>query len=141
MRMENVRPISPSVADPSACLVDTIRRALAKKDLDAFADLYAERAVLEELSQLDPPSHPHLAEGREAINERLHQEILHDPVSGWARQLASIEVTDAIETDDAIAFTEVRTYAAGDKVIAQHLARKADGRILRDRVLLVWDSQ
>ena len=122
-------------------LIDTIREALQNKDIEAFADLYTEQAVLEELSHLNPPSHPIVVEGREAIRERLQQDLLHDPVSGWARQLESAEIIDAVETDDALAFTEVRTYAAGDKVVAQHLAHKEAGRISRDRVLIAWDVQ
>jgi hypothetical protein len=82
-----------------------------------------------------------VVEGREAIRERFKSEILHDPVSGWARQLESAEVIDAVETEDAIAFIEVRTYAAGDKVVSQHLAHKRDGLIERDRVVVVWDAK
>ncbi len=123
----------------SHLLSDELRRVLEKKDIEALADLYGERAVLEELSSLSPPSHPMVVEGREAIRDRLRQEMLHDPVSGWTRQLESAEIVDLIETDDAIAFTEVRTYAAGDKVIAQHLAHKREGRIHHDRVIVAFD--
>lgn len=122
-------------------LIDPIRRALESKDIDAFAELYAEQAVLEELSHLDPPAHPHVTEGREAIRDRLRQDFLHDPISGWARQLESAEIVDAVETEDALAFTEIRTYAAGDKVVAQHLAHKEAGQIARDRVVIAWDAQ
>lgn len=125
----------------SGHLSDDIRRALEKKDIEALADLYDEQAVLEEISTLSPPSHPAKIEGREAILERLRQEMLHDPVSGWTRQLESAEIVDLIETDDALAYTEVRTYAAGDKVIAQHLAHKRDGRIERERVVVAFDAQ
>ncbi len=46
---------------------------------------------------------------------------------------------DGIETDDRIAFTEERVYAAGDKAIAQHVARKSGGRIAHDRLVVAWD--
>ena len=39
-----------------------------------------------------------------------------------------------------MAFTEVRTYVAGDKVLAQHLAQKEGGKIARDRVVVAWDQ-
>ena len=45
-----------------------------------------------------------------------------------------------MRTGDALAFTEVRTYAAGDKVLAQHLAHKHGGRIERDRMVIAWDA-
>ena len=57
-----------------------------------------------------------------------------------ARQIQRAAVLDAVETDDAIAFTEERTYEAGDKVLAQHVARKRGGRIAFDRLLLAWDA-
>jgi len=121
-------------------LIDEIRRALTDNDLEAFAGLYAEDATLEEVSSLSPPAHPTVVHGREAILQRLRDEILRDPVSGWARQIESTKVIDELETDDAVAFTEVRTYAAGDKVLAQHLAHKQNGRIAHDRLVIAWDA-
>ncbi len=121
-------------------LLDRIRRALEDKDLDALAGLYTEDATLEEVSSLSPPSHPTVARGREAILRRLRQEMLHDPVSGWARNLTSATVLDGLETEDALAFTELRTYAAGDRAMAQHLAHKHGGRIDRDRLVIAWDA-
>ena len=73
--------------------------------------------------------------------ERLKNELFHDPVSGWSRQLDSTEILDGIETDDGLAFMEVRVYAAGDRVVAQHLARKKDGLIVHDRIAVVWDAE
>jgi uncharacterized protein (TIGR02246 family) len=121
-------------------LIDEIRRALQNNDLEAFASLYAEDATMEEVSSLSPPAHPTVAHGRAAILERLRDEILRDPVSGWSRQLERTEVIDELETDEALAFTEVRTYAAGDKVLAQHLAHKKNGRIAHDRLVVAWDT-
>lgn len=126
--------------EPTPALLDRIRSALHDKDLEAFAELFTEDATLEEVSSLSPPSHPTRVQGRKAILARLKGEILKDPVSGWTRQLDTSVLLDAVETDDAIAFTELRTYAAGDKVLAQHLARKHGGRIERDRVVIAWDA-
>jgi ketosteroid isomerase-like protein len=126
--------------DHGPSLMDRLRRALDDQDLESFADLYTEDATLEEVSSLSPPSHPKVARGRAAILEVLRAEILRDPVSGWARHLQSSAIIDGIETDDAIAFTELRTYAAGDKVVAQHLAHKHGGRIERDRMVIAWDA-
>jgi hypothetical protein len=126
---------------PSApTLLDRIRRALEDKDLDALAALYAEDATLEEVSSLNPPSHPAVAQGREAILLRLKQEMLHDPISGWSRSLESATVVEGVETEDTVAFVELRTYAAGDRAQAIHLARKHGGRIDRDRMVIAWDA-
>jgi hypothetical protein len=125
---------------PPTSLLDRIRRALDEKDLEALAALYAEDATLEEVSNLDPPSHPAVARGREAILLRLRKEMLHDPVSGWARNLESAVLVDGIETEDAIAYAELRTYAAGDRALAQHIAHKHGGRIDRDRIVIAWDA-
>ena len=121
-------------------MLDRIRRALEEKDLDALAALYAEDATLEEVSSLSPPSHPLVAQGRAAILKRLRQEMLHDPISGWSRNLTSATLLDGLETEDALAYTEVRTYAAGDKAMAQHVAHKHGGRIDRDRLVIAWDA-
>lgn len=133
-------PFRQAGRDRSLTLLDRIRRALDARDLAAYADLYTEDATLEEMSSLSPPSHPLVLRGRDAIHARLKDAILRDPVSGWARQLERSEVLDGFETDDALAFTEERTYAAGDKVIAQHIAHKHGGRIDRDRMVIVWDA-
>jgi hypothetical protein len=126
--------------DAAPSLLDRIRRALEQKDLEALAELYTEDACLEEVSSLSPPSHPAVLRGRDAILARLRREILHDPVSGWTRRLESATVMDGLETADALAFTEVRTYVAGDKAIAQHVAHKVGGKIDRDRVVCAWDA-
>jgi hypothetical protein len=137
-RMES--PFRPGGREPPLTLLDRVRRALEDKDLDALAGLYTEDATLEEVSSMNPPSHPTVARGREAILRRLRQEMLHDPVSGWSRNLESATLLDGIETEDALAFTELRTYAAGDKAMAQHLAHKHGGRIDRDRLVIAWDA-
>ena len=121
-------------------LLERIRRALEDRDLDALAALYSEDATLEEVSNLNPPSHPAVARGREAILLRLRQEMLHDPVSGWSRNLESATLVDGVETEEAVAFVEVRTYAAGDRAQAVHVARKHGGRIDRDRMVIAWDA-
>ena len=133
-------PFRPAGRELLSPLLDRIRRALEEKDLDALAALYAEDATLEEVSSLSPPSHPLVAQGRAAILKRLRQEMLHDPISGWSRNLTSATLLDGLETEDALAYTEVRTYAAGDKAMAQHVAHKHGGRIDRDRLVIAWDA-
>jgi hypothetical protein len=133
-------PFRPGGREPPSPLLDRIRHALEEKDLDALAALYAEDARLEEVSSLNPPSRPRVAEGRAAILRRLREEMLHDPISGWSRKLVSATLLDGLETDDALAFTELRTYAAGDKALAQHVAHKHGGRIERDRLVIAWDA-
>jgi len=125
----------------SAPLMDQIRSALEKRDVEALAQLYAEDAVLEEVSNLHPPAHPVILHGREAILNRLRDDLVLDPVGGWHREVASTSVIDEMETEEAIAFTEVRTYKAGDKVVTQHIAHKRGGRIQHDRLVVARDSE
>jgi ketosteroid isomerase-like protein len=120
-------------------MMDQLRRALATQDFDALARLYAEDATLEEVSSINPPAHPLVVQGREAILQHLREQILRDPISGWRRQIAQSAVVEGFETEDGIAFTEERIYAAGDKAIAQHVARKRGGRISHDRLVVAWD--
>ncbi|WP_437757998.1 hypothetical protein [Sorangium sp. So ce1389] len=121
-------------------LLAEIDRALKGRDIEALSRIYAEDAVIEEMSSRNPPAHPSVTSGRHAIMERLKNELFRDPVSGWSRQLDSTEILDGIETDDGLAFMEVRVYAAGDRVVAQHLARKKNGLIVHDRIAIVWDA-
>lgn len=121
-------------------LLAEIRRALENADIEALADLYAEDAVLEEVSSLNPPSHPCVVKGREEILKRLKKDLLRDPVSGWERHVKSSRIVDEVETDEVLAFVEVRTFEAGDQMIAQHIIHKKGGRIEHDRVLVAWDA-
>lgn len=120
-------------------MLDQLRRALAAQDFDALARLYTEDATLEEVSSINPPAHPLVVQGRDAILQHLREQILRDPISGWRRQIQQSAVVDGVETEDGIAFTEERVYAAGDKAIAQHVARKSGGRIAHDRLVVAWD--
>lgn len=126
-----------SVGSP---LMERIQRAIEVHDVEAFADLFAEDATLEEISSLNPPSHPMVVRGRSAILGRLRDDTFRDPISGWSRQITESTIVDAVETDDGLAFTELRTYAAGDKAVVQHVARKHSGRIERDRMVIAWDA-
>jgi ketosteroid isomerase-like protein len=132
--------VLPGDRASAPALLERIRKALQERDLDALAALYAEDATLEEVSSLNPPSHPAVARGREAILLRLRQEMLHDPISGWSRSLESATLVDGVETEEAVAFVELRTYAAGDKAQAVHMAKKHGGRIDRDRMVIAWDA-
>ncbi len=122
-------------------LMPQVRRALESKDVEALANLYSEDAVLEEVSNLNPPAHPIVLHGREAILNRLKEEFTVDPVGGWHREVQSTAIIDEVETEEAVAFTEVRTYGAGDKVITQHIAHKVNGQIGRDRMVVARDSE
>lgn len=122
-------------------LMDRIRRALENRDAEALADMYADDAVIEEVSSLHPPAHPVIVRGHKAILERLRGDFSIDAVGGWHRRIDNLTILDEVETAEAIAFTEVRTYAAGDKVITQHMAHKINGRITHDRLVIARDSE
>jgi hypothetical protein len=122
-------------------LMDRIRRALENRDAESLAEVYAEDAVLEEVSGLHPPAHPVIVHGRPAILVRLKGDFSVDAVGGWHRRIQSVAIVDEVETADAIAFTEVCTYAAGDKVVTQHMAHKVDGKITKDRLVIVRDAE
>lgn len=121
--------------------MDRIRRALENRDAEALADVYADDATIEEVSSLHPPAHPVIVRGHKAILERLRGDFSIDAVGGWHRRIDNLAIVDEVETAEAIAFTEVRTYAAGDKVITQHMAHKVNGRIAHDRLVIARDSE
>lgn len=122
-------------------VMERIRRALENRDAEALVDVYADDAVIEEVSSLHPPAHPVIVRGRKAILERLRGDFSIDAVGGWHRRIDSLAIIDEVETAEAIAFTEVRTYAAGDKVITQHMAHKVGGKIAHDRLVVARDSE
>jgi len=126
--------------DPSS-LMHRIRQALENRDAEALANLYTDDAVIEEVSNLHPPAHPVIIRGHKAILERLRGDFSIDAVGGWHRRIDNLAILDEVETADAIAYTEVRTYAAGDKVVTQHMARKINGRIVQDRLVIARDSE
>ncbi len=133
-------PIRHHLEDPPF-VMDRIRSALENRDADALADVYAEDAIIEEVSGLHPPAHPVIVRGHEAIVERLRGDFSIDAVGGWHRRIENMKIIDEVETEEAIAFTEVRTYAAGDKVVTQHMAHKVNGRITHDRLVIARDSE
>ncbi|MBK9258876.1 MAG: nuclear transport factor 2 family protein [Polyangiaceae bacterium] len=122
-------------------IMERIRRALENRDPEALAEVYADDAVIEEVSSLHPPAHPVIVRGHKAILERLRGDFSVDAVGGWHRRIENMSIIDEVETSDAIAFTEVRTYAAGDKVVTQHMAHKVNGRIAHDRLVIARDSE
>lgn len=122
-------------------VMERIRSALENRDAEALANVYAEDAVIEEVSGLHPPAHPVIVRGHKAILERLRGDFSIDAVGGWHRRIENMTIIDEVETAEAIAFTEVRTYAAGDKVVTQHIAHKEDGRIVHDRLVVARDSE
>lgn len=122
-------------------IMERIRWALENRDAEALADVYTEDAVIEEISSLHPPAHPVIVKGRKAILERFRGDFSVDAVGGWHRRIGNLTIVDEVETAEAIAFTEVRTYAAGDKVITQHMAHKVGGRIAHDRLVIARDSE
>jgi ketosteroid isomerase-like protein len=122
-------------------VMERIRRALENRDAEALTELYTEDAIIEEVSNLHPPAHPVIVQGRKAILERLRDDFSVDAVGGWHRRVQSTAIIDEMETRDAIAFTEVRTYAAGDKVVTQHIAHKVNGLLSHDRLVIARDSE
>ena len=122
-------------------VMERIRWALENRDAEALADIYADDAVIEEISSLHPPAHPVLVRGRKALLERFKKDFSVDAVGGWHRSIDNLAIVDAVETAESIAFTEVRTYAAGDKVITQHMAHKVGGQITHDRLVIARDSE
>lgn len=128
------------VEDPPF-IMERIRRALENRDAEALADLYADDGVIEEVSSLHPPAHPVIVRGHKAILERLRGDFSVDAIGGWHRRIESMSIIDEVETNEAVAFTEVRTYAAGDRVITQHIAHKEHGRIAHDRLVIARDSE
>jgi ketosteroid isomerase-like protein len=122
-------------------VIDRIRSALESRNAEALADIYAEDAIIEEVSGLHPPAHPVVVRGHKAILERLRGDFSIDAVGGWHRRIENMTIIDEVETAEAIAFTEVRTYAAGDKVVTQHMAHKENGRITHDRLVIARDAE
>ena len=116
--------------DPGFSL-DTLVRAIEARDAAAQIPLYAEHAEVQVIDPHHPPRAPMTLRGKRAI-------------ASWITDICSLNmshrVVDLVEGGTLVAFTEEGRYRDGGKVLSTSTAVIEQGRITRQRVVLVWDD-
>ena len=111
--------------------LDTLIRAIEERDAAAQIPLYADDAEVQVIDPHHPPRAPMTLRGRRAI-------------ASWINDLCSLNmshrVVDVVVGDTLVAFTEEGRYRDGARVLSTSTAVIEEGRIARQRVVLVWDD-
>lgn len=110
--------------------VDALRRAVEGRDAAGQIALYAPDAVIRTVDEQHGPSAPLIVEGRDAIGEHLRDVCGRDMTHS---------VTQAIATEDRLAFEVACAYPDGTRVLCQAIARLQDGKIADQSCLQAWD--
>jgi ketosteroid isomerase-like protein len=108
-----------------------LRRAVAGRDAEAIAALYADDATVEIVDAGNPPSAPLVLHGATEIAERLRDV--------YGREMTH-EVDVVSVSPDALGFTVRCRYPDGGRVLCSSLSELRDGRIAKETILQVWDA-
>ena len=105
--------------------------AIEARDADAQIPMYADHAEVQVVDPHHPPRSPMMLRGQRAI-------------ASWICDVCSLNMThrvvEIVTSGDMVAFTEEGRYRDGAKVVSTSIVAVADGRINRQRVVLVWDE-
>jgi hypothetical protein len=108
-----------------------LKRGLEERDADVQLGLYDEHAEVRLVDRIHTPRAPHLIRGRDEIRE-------------WLQDVCSRDMTHDVQTpvvaDAAVAFTETCRYPDGTNVLCATVLELADGRIVRQVAVQVWDE-
>ncbi|BAW09006.1 nuclear transport factor 2 family protein [Nocardia seriolae] len=108
-----------------------LRRGIEERDADQLIGLYAEDAEMRLVDRLHPPSNPQILRGRGAIGEYLND-------------ICSRDMTHKVEhltaAGDRVAYTEDCEYPGGSRVLCAATLDIADGHIVREVGVQVWDE-
>jgi hypothetical protein len=110
--------------------VDALRRAVEGRDADGQLALYAPDAVIRTVDEQHGPSAPLTLEGAGAIGAYLRDVCDRDMTH---------TVSQAIATDDRLAFEVRCAYPDGTRVLCQAIARLDGGRIVEQTGVQAWD--
>lgn len=116
---------------PASFDLAALRRGIEERDADQLIGLYAEDAEMRLVDRLHPPSNPQILRGRGAIGEYL-------------TDVCSRDMTHRVEhltsEGDRVAFTEDCEYPGGSRVLCAATLDIADGHIVREVGVQVWDE-
>jgi len=111
--------------------VAALTRAIESRDAAGQLAVYAPDAELVLVDALNPPSHPNVIRGADAIGAHLSDVCERD----MTHQVRGI-VTDP----GHIAFEVGCRYSDGTQVLCMCQAELEDGRIVRQHTVQAWDS-
>jgi hypothetical protein len=111
--------------------IDALRTAIEGRDATTLIGFYHPDAVLQIIDRDHPPSRPNELVGQTAIGNYLADTCGRD-------------MTHRIEEDvtegDRMAFSQLCTYPTGERVACQAVLQLTEGRIARQKMLVVWDG-
>ncbi len=124
---------SKSKAKPKAKTVTVagLKRAIEGRKGAAFADFYADDAVVQFIDRDNPPSKPHSLQGKDAI-------------ASYFADVCGRDMTHKVEAGVAVgnrlAFTQSCAYPDGTKVFCSAMIDLKGGKIARQVIVQAWDG-
>ncbi len=125
--LKHSKPEKGAIADLVRAMID----AVAARDPDALANLYAETAEMTLFNRNHPPSRPMVIRGRAAIRQ-LYADLLAIDVAHHTEGV--------VVGDHEFAFEERCQYPKGGRVAGNCIAQVRDGLIWRQSNVDVWDE-
>jgi hypothetical protein len=116
---------------PTAPDISTLSRAIEARDADGVLGWYEADATLTLFDRDHPPAAPLVFTGAEQIG------AYYRDVCGRNIQH---QVTDAVATDDGLAYTQRCRYPDGLEVVCVTVATTRAGKIHTQTAIQVWDS-
>jgi hypothetical protein len=111
--------------------MDALRTAIEHRDAATLIGFYRPDAVLQIIDRDHPPSRPTELVGQAAIGEYF--------ADTCGREMTH-RIEDGVTEGDRMAFSQVCTYPSGERVACQAVLQLADGRIARQKMLVLWDG-
>ena len=116
---------------PQRVSIPALRAAIEGRDAATLLGFYRPDAVLRIIDRDHPPSRPIELVGHTAIGGYF--------VETCGRNMTH-RVEDGITEGDHVAFSQVCTYPTGERVACQAMLQTAEGGIVRQTMLVVWDA-
>jgi hypothetical protein len=110
--------------------LDTLRRGIEGRDIDAMLSLYADDAEISVVDQRHTPSHPQVMRGRDQIHAFLSEIFDRD---------ITHRVDHIVAGDHSVSFIERCEYPDGSRVLSSSVLDTTGGRIVRQEELQAWD--
>ena len=111
--------------------LDAFRRGYEEWDIDALLALYADEVELIQIDRDNPPSAPRVRYGKEVLKGMFE----HCAAAG-----VRATVENGVAAEDRAAATVTCEFPGGRKVLANAILEIEDGRIVREREVVIGDQ-
>jgi ketosteroid isomerase-like protein len=111
--------------------LNAFKQAIEERDASSQIAMYTEDAEVTLVDRVSSPSRPRVLRGKEEIR-------------GWIEDVCGRDmthrVTNTVQDDGGIAFTEACRYPDGTAVLCAALLEVKDGRVRRQVGVQAWDE-